>query len=494
MSMIGSYEITATLGTNGRYLIYRAKMPGSTEKYLIKTLRPNEIERGDFAQLQHEYALLQRLGPHEGHFPTAIGWVEEDNPLNLILKDEGFIFLSEALAQKPLDLAVFFPIAIQLAKMLTEIHNAGIIFKNINPRSIWLRPTDKTVQIADFSIATELNRTMVPSDPPRLLQGSLEYIAPEQTGRMNRPLTQAADLYSLGILFYEYLSGSVPFTGTEPMTIIFGHMATLPKDLHECDNTLPRSLCAIVMKLLSKMSEDRYKSALGLTVDLEHAFKDWQEGKAYEVFPLGLNDIATRLELPSRLYGRETETKILFDDFDTLCADRKNALITVSGYSGVGKTSLVRELVPRIALKKGFLAVGKFDKFQQSDTYEGLRQALDKLVRYQLSLPEDEYEVFKNTLLEQMGGILKVITDFVPRLKIIVGEPEALPEVSIEATKNRFELAIQRFIKLIAEHHPLVLFLEDMQWANASLFDLLRKLVLSEDIQNILVILSYRSN
>ena len=143
---------------------------------------------------------------------------------------------------------------------------------------------------------------------------------------------------------------------------------------------------------------------------------------------------------------------------------------------------------------KGFLAVGKFDKFQQSDTYEGLRQALDKLVRYQLSLPEDEYEAFKNTLLEQMGSILKVITDFVPRLKIIVGEPEALPEVGIEATKNRFELAIQRFIKLIAEHHPLVLFLEDMQWANASLFDLLRKLVLSVDIQNILVIVSYRSN
>jgi predicted ATPase/class 3 adenylate cyclase len=494
MSMIGPYEITATLGTNGRYLIYRAKTPRSSEKYLIKTLRPNEIEHGDFAQLQHECALLQRLGSHEGHFPSVIGWVEKDNPLNLILKDEGFIFLNEALTQKPIDLAVFFPIAIKLTKMLTEIHNAGIIFKNINPRSIWLRPTDNAVQIADFSIATELNRTMVPSDPPRLLQGSLEYIAPEQTGRMNRPLTQAADLYSLGILFYEYLSGNVPFTGTEPMTIIFGHMATLPKDLHDCDNTLPRSLCAIVMKLLSKMSEDRYKSALGLTVDLEHAFKDWEEGKGYEVFPLGLNDIATRLELPSRLYGREAETKILFDAFDTLCENKKNALITVSGYSGVGKTSLVRELVPRIALKKGFLAPGKFDKFQQSDTYEGLRQALDKLVRYQLSLPEEEYEVFKNTLLEQMGGILKVITDFVPRLKIIVGEPEALPEVGIEATKNRFELAIQRFIKLVAEHHPLVLFLEDMQWANASLFDLLRKLVLSVDIQNILVIVSYRSN
>ncbi|MCD6045860.1 MAG: ATP-binding region ATPase domain protein [Gammaproteobacteria bacterium] len=177
MPMIGLYEITETLGTNGRYLIYRAKASNSAEKVLIKTLRPNEIERGDFAQLQHEYGLLQRLGAHNGYFPSVIGWAEPENPLNLILKDEGFVFLSEALTQKPLDLDVFFPIAIQLAKMLTEIHNAGIIFKNINPQSIWLRPTDKAVQIADFSIATELNRTMVPGDPPRLLQGSLEYIA-----------------------------------------------------------------------------------------------------------------------------------------------------------------------------------------------------------------------------------------------------------------------------------------------------------------------------
>ncbi|MCD6045761.1 MAG: Protein kinase, partial [Gammaproteobacteria bacterium] len=176
MAVIGQYEITETLGTSGRYLIYRAKVPSSAEKVLIKTLRPNEIERGDFAQLQHECSLLQRLGRHNGYFPSVIGWVEPENPLHLILKDEDFVFLSEALTQKPLDLAVFFPLAIQVAKMLTEIHNAGIIFKNINPRSIWVRATDKAVQIADFSIATELNRTMVPGDPPRLLQGSLEYI------------------------------------------------------------------------------------------------------------------------------------------------------------------------------------------------------------------------------------------------------------------------------------------------------------------------------
>lgn len=495
MQTIGPYEIVDTLGVTGRYLIYRAKASEKGQKFLIKTLRPIEIERGDHAQLQHEAGLLQHLGSHEGHFPTVIGWVEKNNPANLVLKDEGFVFLNQTLTKKPLDLDIFFPLAIALAKMLTEIHDAGLIFKNINPQSIWVRPTDNAVQIADFSIATELNRTMVPGDPPRLLQGSLEYIAPEQTGRMNRPLTQAADLYSLGILFYEYLSGSVPFSGIEPMTIIFGHMATLPKDLKECDSTLPHSLCAIVMKLLSKMAEDRYKSALGLTLDLERSYQDWQRNKnPYEVFPLGQYDIATRLELPSKLYGRETETQILFNAFDNLCQTKKNILITVSGYAGVGKTSLIRELIPKIALNKGFLATGKFDKFQRSDTYEGLRQALDKLIRYQLSLPENEYEQFKNTVLAKMGGILKVVTDFVPRLKIIVGEPETLPEVSIEATKNRFELAILRFVKLIALEHPLILLLDDIQWANASLFDLLRKLALSADIQNMLIILSYRNN
>ncbi len=494
MQTIGPYEIIETLGVNGRYLIYRVKAAGSSEKYLIKTLRPNEIEQGDHAQLQYEYALLQGLGSHGGHFPEVVGWVEKDNPTHLILKDEGFVFLNQAVTRKSLNLTLFFPLAIQLAKMLAEIHNAGIIFKNINSRSVWFRPTDNAVQIADFSIATKMNRTIVPNDPPRLLQGTLEYIAPEQTGRMNRPLMQSADLYSLGILFYEYLSGHVPFTGTKPMDIIFGHMATVPKDLREYDSTLPLSLCAIVMKLLSKMSEDRYKNALGLMVDLEHSFKDWQEGKGYEVFPLGLSDIATRLQLPSKLYGRENETRILFDAFDTLCEDRRSALITVSGHSGIGKTCLVHELVPKIALSNGLLVSGKFDKFQQSDTYEGLRQALDKLVRYQLSLPEEEYTEFKERVLTEMGSVLAVITDFVPRLKIIVGEQEALPEVGIAATKNRFELAVQRFIKLIARYHPLVLLLDDMQWANLSLFDFLKKLVLSEDIKNLLVIMCYRSN
>ncbi|MBY0377531.1 MAG: AAA family ATPase, partial [Gammaproteobacteria bacterium] len=495
MQTIGPYEIIDTLGVNGRYLIYSVKAIEGPQKFLIKTLRPIEAEKGDYAQLQHEAALLKRLGPHDGHFPQVVGWVEKDNPLNLILQNDGFIFLSEALTQKPVDLSLFFPLAIQLSKMLTEIHEAGLVFKNINPQSIWMRPTDNAVQIADFSIATELTRTMVPGDPPRLLQGNLEYIAPEQTGRMNRPLTQAADLYSLGILFYEYLTGAVPFTGSEPMTIIFGHIATLPKDLKECDSALPHSLCAIVMKLLSKMAEDRYKSALGLTLDLERAFKEWQENKNISaVFPLGEHDIATRLELPSRLYGRALETQILFDAFDTLCQKHQNTLITVAGYSGAGKTSLVRELTPRIALSKGFLAAGQFDKFQRSDSYEGLRQALDKLIRYQLSLPEEEYKQFRNDLLEQMGGVLRVITDFVPRLKIIVGTPEPLPEVGIEATKNRFELSISRFIKLIASKRPLVLFLDNVQWANLSLFDLIKKLMLSADIQNMLLILSYRSN
>lgn len=495
MQTIGPYEICDILGVNGRYLIYKAEIPNSSEKYLIKTLRPNEIEKGDHAQLQHESALLQRLGSHGSYFPRVVGWVEQDNPLNLILKDEGFVFLNAFLTQKPLNLAVFFPIAIQLAKILSEIHGAGIIFKNINPQSIWIRPTDNAIQIADFSIATELNRTMVPSDPPRLLQGNLEYIAPEQTGRMNRPLTYAADLYSLGILFYEYLSGRLPFTSADPMTIIFGHMATPPKNLKEYDSSLPYSLCVIVMKLLSKKSEERYKSALGLMRDLEQAYQDWQAGKDLnEPFTPGLNDIATRLELPSKLYGRETETQILLNAFDRLCENRKNAIITVSGYSGVGKTSLVRELIPKIALSKGFLARGKFNKFQQSDTYEGLRQALDKLIRYQLNLPSEEYDAFKNIFLQEMGGILGVVTDFVPRLKNIVGEPEPLPKVGIEATKNRFELAILRFVKLLSLEHPLVLFLDDMQWANASFLDLLKKLIFNPDIKNVLLILSYRSN
>ena len=494
MTKSNRYTIRDTLHTTSQYLIQMASLPDSSNSFLIKSLTHVESNNESLAQMQHEYYLLEKLNVVSTQFPKVSEFIEQGAAHGIVLIDEGYRPLETILPQKQRSIDNFFSIAIEITKAVATIHKKNIIHKHLIPQNIFYHPTNHTVQIYDFSIATELNRTMVPTDPPRLLQGTLEYMAPEQTGRMNRPLTQRADLYSLGIIFYEWLTGSVPFKAKEPMTIIFGHIATIPKSPQEITKRIPSVLSDIVMKLLAKPAEERYKSALGLLHDLEEAYKEYKETKTITPFSLATKDIATQLELPDKLYGREEQIKDLFHAFDTVCNTQENQLITVSGYSGIGKTSLVRELIPKIALAKGFFATGKFDKFQQSDTYEGLRNALDKVVRYHLSLPEAEYQVFKHTLLSEMGGILPVVTEFIPRLTTIVGAQEAPDKLSIEATRNRFELAIRRFIKITSLHHPFVLFLDDMQWANQSMFALLQKIVASEDIQNLLLILSYRSN
>jgi serine/threonine protein kinase len=494
MPKLSRYTIRDTIHTTSQYLIQTASLPDNQNSFLIKSLTHLDNNNESLAQLQHEYYLLEKLSAVSGQFPKVSEVVEHGASYGIVLIDEGYQPLETILPQKQRSVENFFLIAIELTKAVATIHKTNIIHKHLIPQNIFYHPTNNTIQIYDFSIATELNRTMVPTDPPRLLQGTLEYMAPEQTGRMNRPLTQRADLYSLGIIFYEWLTGSVPFKAKEPMTIIFGHIATIPKSPHEIDKKVPSILSDIVMKLLSKPAEERYKSALGLLYDLEKAYAEFKKTNTITPFPLATKDIATQLELPEKLYGREEQVKALFHAFDTVNETQQNQLITVSGYSGIGKTSLVRELIPKIALAKGFFAIGKFDKFQQSDTYEGLRSALDKVVRYHLSLPEAEYQVFKHTLLSEMGGILPVVTEFIPRLTTIVGAQEEPYKLGIEATRNRFELAIRRFIKITSLHHPFVLFLDDMQWANQSMFSLLQKIITSDDIQNLLLILSYRSN
>ncbi len=491
---LGPYFITDSIGVSGSYVLCRAKLENSEDVFLIKLLKQGKSTIDSSAQLQHEHYLLGNLNKNSSFFPKVIDFIEGSEQYGLVFKDEGFIAWHEAFAHQHITVDIFFPAAIQLAKIVVQIHAKGIIHKNLNPYSVLYHPDKKLLQVSDFSIATELKRTLVPGDPPRLLQGQLEYIAPEQTGRMNRALTQRADLYSMGILFYEWLTGAVPFSAKEPMTIIFGHIATIPKAPHLINPTIPEVLSKMVMKLLSKMGENRYKSAFGLALDLENAYRQWQQKAQIDLFNLGEDDLSTQLELPDRLYGRDAEVEILLEAFDEMVQSQKNNVVMVSGYSGVGKTALVRELIPKIAVEKGFFAAGKFDKFQQSDTYEGLRAALDKLVRYHLSLPEVEYQEFKDDLFEEMGSILSVVTDFIPRLKTIVGEQKPLPMVGVEQTKNRFELGIHRFIKLASKKRPLLLFLDDMQWANHSMFDLLEKIVVSENIQNVLVVMSYRSN
>ncbi|MEM1283574.1 MAG: AAA family ATPase, partial [Chlamydiota bacterium] len=469
-------------------------LEGDNNKYIIKCIKKSDQWDDDVAQLEHEYNLLLNLNEKFDHFPKVFEFVDLEKHSGIVFKNENLVTLDKSYDKKNVTLKNFFPLAISLAHAVSEIHSLNIIHKNLNPKCIFYCSEDLMVKVGNFSIATKLKRTMVPTAPPSQLQGSLEYMAPEQTGRMNRPLTLRADLYSLGIIYYEMLTGSAPYISDEPMKIIFGHIANVPQAPHKINEDIPPVLSDIVMKLLSKMAEDRYKSAIGLANDLEKAWSEFKKNKEITPFPIGQCDIPTQLELPQKLYGRDEEIRLLETSFNKLLKTSETKLIIVKGYSGIGKTSLIRELTQKVAIAKGIFASGKFNKFQKSDSYEGLRQALDQVINQYLTLPQEDYERFKEELITHCGSLLSVIADFIPRVKKIVGEQKTLPEVGIEQTKNRFELAIYQFLQVCSMNHPIVLFLDDLQWANNAMISMLEKFYLSKELKNVLMIISFRSN
>ncbi len=487
---VSHYQLNQSIAVSGQYVFYSATDLNDQKEYIIKTVSANakDIAR---SQLQHEYALINRLS-HYNHFPRIH---EFDHHIpGIVFLDEGLQPLATLYGGKKMPLNEFLPFAIIAARALAEVHQENIIHKDLNLHTIFYSPESGALQIGGFAIASELMRTMIPGDPPHLLQGQLAYMSPEQTGRSNRPLSMRSDLYSLGIVFYELLLGHLPFSHADPMVMIIDHLNTIPLSPYAGDQSIPETLSKIVMKLLEKKSEDRYKGALGLADDLELAWISFKDKGVISDFPLGQKDVPIQLQLPDKIYGRESETIQLQDAFSLMVSQKRSTLISISGYSGIGKSSLVNELAKSIALNAGFFAQGKFDKFQQSDSYQGLRDALDKLVRYQLSLSEGESQSFKNAIITELGTILPIMVDFIPSLKEIMGELAALPEVGIEETKNRFQLAMLRFFKALTQIHPMVLFLDDLQWANTALLEIIEKLLLAKEINHLLILISYRSN
>lgn len=455
---------------------------------VIKTFQSALPSTEQVATLKREYQLAKELAI-EGVIKPLELVKSSDNRLMLILEDFGGQGLASV---QILDLTTFFVVALQLADTLATLHKQGITHKDINPRNLIWNEQTQQVKLTDFSIASRLEQESLANPNSQLLKGTLAYISPEQTGRMNQVLDYRTDFYSLGVTFYQLLTGQLPFTSTDPLVLIHSHIARLPVAPHQLNPEIPEVLSLVIMKLLAKTAEERYQSGFGLKADLQKCFNEWHSTGKIEPFDLGQFDIPDRLRLPQKLYGREKEIAILLSVFERVCKG-STELLLVSGYSGIGKSSLIHEIQKPIVERHGYFIQGKFDQFQRNIPYSALIQAFSGLVRQLLSLDDAVLSLWREKLKLALGNIGQVIIEVIPEVELIIGPQPLLPELPPTETQNRFNLIFQNFVQVFTqEERPLALFLDDLQWADSASLKLLELLLTDLTSRYLLVMGAYQ--
>jgi hypothetical protein len=394
-----------------------------------------------------------------------------------------------------LDLAFSLRLAIGLSTAIGQLHQRGLIHKDIKPPNVLVNSVTGQCWLRGFGIASRLPRERQAPEPPEFIAGTLPYMAPEQTGRMNRSVDSRSDLYALGVTLYEMLTGSLPFTASDPMEWVYCHIARQPVAPGERLNNMPGPVSAIIMKLLAKTAEERYQTAVGAESDLRRCLTEWETQGSIDNFELGEHDTPDRLMIPEKLYGRASEIDTLLTSFDRVVASGTPELVLVSGYSGIGKSAVVHELHKVLVPPRGLFASGKFDQYKRDIPYATLAQAFQSLVRPLLGKNEAELGSWRDALHEALGPNGQLIVDLVPELKLIIGEQPPVHDLPPQDAQRRFQLVFRRFIGVFARpEHPLALFLDDLQWLDAATLDLLEDLLTQPDVQHLMSIGAYRDN
>jgi PAS domain S-box-containing protein len=443
-------------------------------------------------QLTHESELKDYLDGPWALRPLEL--VREPGRTMLVVEYTGGEPL-DRLVRQPMEIEQFLQLAAALSSALSQLHRRGLIHKDIKPANVLVDSATGRVQLTGFGIASRLTRERQSPEPPEFIAGTLAYMAPEQTGRVNRSIDSRSDLYSLGVTFYEMLTGSLPFTASDPMEWVHCHIARQPAAPSERLRSVPASVSAITMKLLSKTAEERYQTAAGVESDLRRCLSCWQSHGRIDDFAPGVHDTPDRLMIPEKLYGRDAEVDTLLSAFDRIVDGSRPELVLVSGYSGIGKSAVVNELHKPLVPPRGLFASGKFDQYKRDIPYATLAQAFQSLIRPLLSKNEEDLHRWRDALREAVDPNGLLIVDLVPELRHIIGEQPPVPELPPQEAQRRFQLVFRRFIGVFARpEHPLALFLDDLQWLDAATLDLLEDLLNSTDLQYLLLIGAYRDN
>ncbi len=449
--------------------------------------RPDSI-----ARLKFEYGLKDHLDGAWALRPVEL--VQEGGHTMLVLEDPGGEPLACAIGL-PIETARFLRLAIALSTAVGRLHDSGLIHKDIKPSNIFVKSATNQVWLTGFGIASRVPRERLSPAPPEVVAGTFAYMAPEQTGRMNRSIDLRSDLYSLGVTLYHVLAGALPFAASDPMEWMHCHIAQRPPNLAGRAREIPEQICAVIMKLLAKAAEDRYQTATGLTSDLQRCLTEWETRQIVSPFALGTRDTCNHPLFREALYGREVEIDRLLAAFDTVITQGSTEFVLVSGYSGIGKSSIVNELHRALVPARGLFAAGKFDQYKRGIPYAPLAQASQSLVRQLLSKTDAELIHWRNALTEALGSNGQLMINLVPELVLIIGEQQPVHDLSGPEAQSRFFLAFRQFLGVFAcKEHPLVLFLDDLQWLDSATLDVFAHLATQSDVRHLLLIGAYREN
>lgn len=500
MVKLTGYKIVEKIYSSSETLVFRGIREKDAISVIIKFLRHEYPKFEKLVQFRNEYTIIKNL-----NIPGIIktyGLENYQNGYALVMEDFGGISLQEKIKEwgeggmgnSSIGLREFFTIALQIVSILQELHHQRVIHKDIKTPNILINPSTLEVKLIDFSIACLLKRETQTLASPNVLEGTLSYLSPEQTGRINRLVDYRTDFYSLGVTFFELLTGELPFASNDPIELIYYHIAKQPPLLHDIHSHIPPILSDIIHKLMAKNAEYRYQSAYGIKYDLEMCIKAREETGNIQTFELGKRDISDRLTIPEKLYGREVEVKTLLTAFERICANKKEMILVV-GYSGIGKTAVVNEVHKPIVCARGYFIKGKFDQFQRNIPFFAFIQAFRNLIDQLLTESDAQLQEWKTKILSALGENAQVIIAVIPELEQIIGKQPPVPELSTMATENRFNLLFEKFIHVFTtQKHPLVIFLDDLQWADLASLKLMQLLMTTNEISYLLLIGAYRDN
>ncbi len=495
MNTLTGYHITEKIYESGSVVIFRGVDREDTP-VVLKKLKDDYLSPQNIAQFRSGFTIAGKL-PHDGIVtPLAIGYHE--NALTIVLEDFGGTSLNNLLSEISLTLRDSLVISARIARIIGDIHRNNIIHKDIKPANIIIRPSDSDdlwlIKVTDFHIASELSRESITKESQTLMQGSLPYISPEQTGRMNRSVDYRTDLYSLGVTMYQMITGELPFDSSDPGELIHCHIARTPVAPHEKNPAVPRVVSDIIMKLLAKNPEERYRSAYGVKNDLEACLASLDETGSVRDFQPGSNDVFDRFMLPEKLYGRDRELEQLIEEYRLACQGR-NRFLLVSGQSGIGKTYLINELQRNTGGEPNYFVAGKFEQDSTHTPFSALISALHDLIVQILTGSDDDIKKWQKKIFDALYPNIKIIIDVIPLLEHITGPQPDVPELGTTESLNRFNLYFEKFIGIFADiNRPLILFLDDLQWADRASLNFIRTAASSENLSGFLLIGSFRDD